>query len=39
MTLQAQSDMLYFKRIIRQQENGMILHYDAQAQALRPWYW
>jgi hypothetical protein len=39
MSLQSLSDALYFKRVTRQQAHGMILHYDAQAQALRPWYW
>lgn len=39
MSLQSLSNALYFKRVTRQQAHGMILHYDAQAQALRPWYW
>jgi hypothetical protein len=39
MSLQSLANELYFKRLARQQAHGVILHYDAQAQALRPWYW
>src|ERR1700683_517133 len=39
MSLQSLSNVLYFKRITHQPAHGMILHYDAPAQALHHLYW